>query len=63
MAAVDDWAKAKGLIALLKTLTPRFAHLLSTKDGRCPWEPVDFTTREVKRAYKKATLLLHPEYA
>ena len=59
---VDSWAEGKGLVALLKTLYPRYAHLVVPKqDGSRPWEPASLAIKDVNLAYKRAATLLHPD--
>ena len=61
-ARAERWAQGKGLVALLKTLTPTWQHLVpkGKHDARA-WDPADLSSTEVVRAYKRATILLHPD--
>jgi hypothetical protein len=56
------WAEGKGLVALLKTLHPKYVHLVVPKqDGSRPWEPASLAIKDINLAYKRAATILHPD--
>ena len=63
----DRWGEeVGGLVPLLRSLEHSWPHLFALAAARLgdaprPWVPKDETEREVDRAYKKATLYLHPD--
>lgn len=63
---VKAWAGGRGLCALLRSLTADFPHSFALPAAALagqpkPWEPADETEGGITRAYKKATLHLHPD--
>eukprot|EP00965_Chrysotila_dentata_P242036 6204655-Pleurochrysis_carterae.AAC.2 len=63
-----EWAKDKGLILMLTTLQPSYGHLFEEPDkllaglaarAAIAWQ--DITHSEVSKAYKRASLRLHPD--
>ena len=59
VAAAERWARGKGLIALLATLSPQYDHILQGKATEVT--PIDSSDTEVTRAYRQTMLLLHPD--
>ena len=67
----DDWrARHTSLDSMLRDLEDAWPHLfalpaakLTRKDGHAPrpWVPADQSEREIERAYKRATVYLHPD--
>ena len=55
----EQWARGKGLAALLATLSPHYDHLLQGLATEVM--PMDPSTKEVTRAYRQAMRLLHPD--
>jgi hypothetical protein len=62
------WADSRGgLVALLNSLELEWPHVFAVPAGRLgagtprPWVPRDTTEKEILRAFKKASLQLHPD--
>ena len=55
----EQWARGKGLAALLATLSPHYDHLLQGLATEVM--PMDPSMKEVTRAYRQAMRLLHPD--
>lgn len=65
---VRAWGDGKGLHTLLCTLEDSFPHLFALAAAKAKangdeklWLPTEATEDECKRAYRRATLLLHPD--
>jgi len=57
---VSRWAAGKGLVAMLETVADAFPALLPPTGART-WEPTSRADKAVQRAYRQATLHLHPD--
>ena len=65
---VQAWASGKGLYAQLCSLEAEFPHLFALASAKAAandedknWVPQEREENECKRAYRRATLLLHPD--
>ena len=58
-ATAERWARGKGFIALLATLSPTYDHILQGKAKEVT--PMSSEDAEVKRAYRQAMMVLHPD--
>ncbi|KAL1499482.1 hypothetical protein AB1Y20_011685 [Prymnesium parvum] len=62
----NKWAGERGLASLLRSLADDWPHTFavaaaSSAGSHRAWEPRDESEREISLAYRKATLLLHPD--
>jgi len=64
---VSAWAKGKGLVLLLRELRSTWPHVFAEHlhalppGAPPPWEPDGDSERAISKAYKRASLLLHPD--